>query len=173
MSWQATLWAANLPHSRVGHVPFRVLMLLADHAHDDGKASWRSVSSLATTLDVSERTIHRAIAELKDQVLIREGDQRLVNHIPSNKRPKVYDLVMTTRDSVPVPLSTGVTDLSGVTTDVAALEEEPPLPTSKTYRGDHTGPVTPCPGGLNGYTQHERGRAGKCIHCHQSWETIA
>lgn len=143
MSWQATIWAASLPHSRVGHVPFRVLMLLADHAHDDGTSTWRSVSSIASILEVSERTVHRALRDLKNEVLIKEGDQRLVQHLPPNKRPRVYDLVIPKPGSVQVELSTGVTEMSGVTTGVAAIEEEPPLNTTKELKADHTAHVTP------------------------------
>lgn len=143
MSWQATLWAANLPHSRVGHVPFRVLMLLADHAHDDGTASWRSVGSMAATLEVSERTIKRALADLKMERLIEPGDQRLTMHLPTNKRPTVYNLLMTRPVAIEVELFTGVTDLSPVTSVVQPSKEEPPLTTSKTSRGNHTGDVTP------------------------------
>lgn len=143
MSWQATIWAASLPHSRVGHVPFRVLMLLADHAHDDGTSTWRSVSSIASTLEVSERTVHRALRDLKNERLIVEGDQRLVMHLPVNKRPRVYDLLITTPIAVQMELSTGVTNMSGVTTGVAAIEEEPPLNTTKELKADHTVHVTP------------------------------
>lgn len=170
MSWQATLWAANLPHSRVGHVPFRVLMLLADHAHEDGTATWRSVSSIAHTLDVSERTVHRAIAELKASNLITPGDSRLLTHIPPNKRPAVYNLNLTAENE----LLTGVTNLSGVTSGVAPLEEEPPLTTYSNHIGNHTGRVTPgvtCPADWQG-GPHILGDFGHCVHCHEPWESI-
>lgn len=167
MSWQASLWAATLPHKRVAHIPFRVLMLLADHAHDDGKNIWRANSSLAAVLEVSERTIQRAIRELKDQGLIVPGDQRLTSHLPEHRRPVVYDLMMhqpwsqpTTLDgaeSAPVgELSTGVTDLSGVTTAVVSSKEEPPLDITKALKADHTAAVAPCPknaGGVHRFAQ--------------------
>jgi hypothetical protein len=150
-------------------------MLLADHAHDDGTASWRSVSSMAATLEVSERQVQRAIKDLKIQALIREGDQRLVNHLPSGRRPKVYDLVITSPIAVQEELLTGVTDLSGVTTDVVSLEEEPPLNTSKTYRDNQTGDVTPatsrCSGRRDGI--HQFIETGWCLYCptHQDGRT--
>lgn len=189
MSWQATIWAASLPHSRVGHVPFRVLMLLADHAHDDGTATWRSVSSLASTLEVSERTIQRAIADLKDQHLIRYGDQRLLSHLPSGRgkgRPMVYDLVMsyqssqpTTLDQVDGPEDLGVTEVTppgsdpeelstGVTTDVVSYKEEPPIDITKVLNATNTEAVTPtrpslCPSHQN-RVHHYQPPSGRC-HC--------
>lgn len=148
MSWQATMWAANLPHDRVGHVPFRVLMLLADHAHDDGTSTWRSVSSIASTLQVSERTVHRAIRDLRVQRLIQPGDQRLVQHLPPNRRPVVYDLLLTSPSAAELPLDLGVTEMSGVTTDVASYKEEPPSKNKTTSRGNNRARVTPtCPDG--------------------------
>jgi len=189
MSWQATIWAASLPHSRVAHVPFRVLMLLADHAHDDGTATWRSVSSMAATLEVSHRTIQRAIADLKDQHLIRYGDQRLLSHLPTGRghgRPMVYDLVMshqtwqpTTLDQVDDLDNLGVSEVSpqesddeelstGVTTGVVSLKEEPPLDITKVLNATHTVPVTPerptqCPTSRNRIHDYQQ-PSGRC-HC--------
>lgn len=137
MSWQATIWVAELPHSRVAHVPFRVLMLLADHAHSDGTSAWYHIDTLAGKLEVSQRTIYRALKELKDQGLIREGDQRLVSHIPENKRPKVYDLNLS--DTA----KTRLTDLSPLTTDGKHSKEEPPFKTNKDLEAGHTVSVTP------------------------------
>lgn len=118
-------------------------MLLADHAHEDGTAAWRSVGSMASTLDVSERTIKRALADLKLELLIEPGDQRLTMHLPANKRPTVYNLKMRTPIAAQVELFAGVTDVSPVTTVVQPSKEEPSLNTSKTSRGNHTGDVTP------------------------------
>lgn len=151
MSWQATLWTANLPHSRVGHVPFRVLMLLADHAHEDGTSAWFHVEVIADKLEVSQRTVYRGLAALKEGGLIREGDQRLVSHIPENKRPKVYDLNVN-----------GIFDAKDTPAPAPAeLEPEAPAPAPAKDLLD--------PEHCRVNIGHSRGvglMAGFCKHCH-------
>ena len=97
MSWQASQWAANIPHGLVGYVAFRALSLLANDAKEDGSATWLEASTVAARLDVSLRTVERAYKELRDAGMIRYGEQRHVAHLPVNRRPPVYDLTMLTK----------------------------------------------------------------------------
>lgn len=92
MSLEAFVWVSGLPVDACSAKPFRVLLIFANHAHKDGRNVWRKNSEIALELGCSVRTIERAITELKMVGLIREGDQRLVQHLRGDRRPKVYDL---------------------------------------------------------------------------------
>lgn len=93
MSLEAYIWAANLPLSRCNGTPFRVLLQLADRADKLGYGAYPGVPSMAQTLECSERTIRRALADLRALRLIRVGDQRYVQHIDPRYRPAVYDVL--------------------------------------------------------------------------------
>lgn len=92
MSLEAFIWATKLPLDIVPPTAFRVLLMLANHAHSDGRNVWRKKSELATELGCSTRTVERSIRDLKARGLIREGDQRLTDHLRGDRRPVVYDL---------------------------------------------------------------------------------
>lgn len=93
MSLEAYIWAANLPLSRCNGTPFRVLLQLADRADKLGYGAYPAVSTMADTLECSDRTIQRAIRDLLAAGLIREGDQRYVAHLDARYRPTVYDVL--------------------------------------------------------------------------------
>lgn len=95
MSLEAYIWAANLPLSRCNGTPFRVLLQLADCADNLGYGAYPHVSTIAERLECSERTVQRAIKELRIAGLIREGDQRWVEHLDARYRPTVYDVLTT------------------------------------------------------------------------------
>jgi DNA-binding MarR family transcriptional regulator len=95
VSLEAYIWAANLPLSACNGTPFRVLLQLADRTDPLGYGAWPNVSTIADALECSTRTVHRALKDLKEAGLIREGDQRPVQHLRPDRRPIVYD-VMTT-----------------------------------------------------------------------------
>lgn len=94
MSWQALDWADRIPHDQVSAIGFRVLVKLANVAAPDGTRAFRSKQQMADELEVSGRTIQRALTELRAGAFIRPGDQRLVQHLRADKRPTVYDLNM-------------------------------------------------------------------------------
>ena len=48
----------------------RVLLVLADHANDDGRC-WPSIGKIAWMLNLSERTIMRALKDLETQGAVR------------------------------------------------------------------------------------------------------
>jgi len=95
MSLEAYIWAANLPLSRCNGTPFRVLLQLADRADKLGYGAYPHVSTIADVLECSDRTVQRAIRDLIASELIREGDQRYVQHLDSRYRPTVYDVLTT------------------------------------------------------------------------------
>ncbi|TFV82034.1 helix-turn-helix domain-containing protein [Microbacterium sp. dk485] len=95
MSLEAYIWAANLPLTRCNGTPFRVLLQLADRADKLGYGAYPNVSTIADTLECSERTVQRALRELRIAGLIREGDQRYVEHLDPRYRPTVYDVLTT------------------------------------------------------------------------------
>jgi len=140
VSLEAYIWAANLPLSRCNGTPFRVLLQLADRADKLGYGAYPSVSNregtgMADVLECSDRTVQRALRELLSLGLIREGDQRLVDHYDSRYRPTVYDVLTT---ALQVIESRGVNRVtpaesrgdrsvhSGVTTGVAQRTVQEP-----------------------------------------------
>ena len=93
MSLEALLWAGRLPLSTCSHTAFRVLMLYADRADQLGYSAWHTEQHLADVLGCSTRTIRRARAELCEVGLMRQGDQRLLEHRRGDRRPVVYDVL--------------------------------------------------------------------------------
>ncbi len=93
MSLEAYIWAASLPLSACNGTAFRVLLQLADRADPHGYGAYPNIATMADTLECSTRTVQRAIAELRLAGLIREGDQRFVQHLDPRYRPTVYDLI--------------------------------------------------------------------------------
>lgn len=134
MSLEAYIWAANLPLSVCNGTSHRVLLMLADRVDPLGYAAWPGISSMAETLECSERTIQRGIRDLLDAGLIRRGDQQHVDHLRADHRPVVYDVLTAalkyteTRGDNCVTPSKSRGDKyrpHGVTTDVAITVLEP------------------------------------------------
>ena len=72
---------------------WRVLVTLADYADPTGRHAFPSVkTTLVDRTGYARSTVNRALAQLLEAGLIRHGDQQLVEHLPSNRRPTVYDL---------------------------------------------------------------------------------
>lgn len=92
MSLEAFIWVSKLPLDVVPPTAFRVLLLLANHAHSDGRNVWRKKSELANELGCSLRTVERAFRDLRTRGLIRHGDQRLTEHLRADRKPVVFDL---------------------------------------------------------------------------------
>lgn len=96
MSLKAITWV--LESSGVQeHGDFRLLIALADRAHDDGSSAYPAVAWLAKRMSRSERTVLRGLERLKEAGVIRLGDQDLVSHFRPDRRPVVYDIVMDSR----------------------------------------------------------------------------
>ena len=93
MSLEALLWVVDLPMNVCSSSAFRVLGKLADRADKLGRGAYPKVATIAAQLDCSHRTVQRAIRELLDLGLIREGDPSLVQRARADHRPNVYDLM--------------------------------------------------------------------------------
>ncbi|GGN47085.1 hypothetical protein FHR83_007495 [Actinoplanes campanulatus] len=110
MSIEALNWALtqapDVPAHCVG-----TLIGFANHAREDGTAAYPSVPTLGRYARKGDRQIQNDIVKLLELGLIREGDQRFVAHLPSDRRPIVYDLAMERRidggviQPKPVPVS--------------------------------------------------------------------
>lgn len=92
MSLEAFIWVSKLPLDVVPPTAFRVLLMLANHAHSDGRNVWRKKSELANELGCSLRTVERAFRDLRVRGLIQHGDQRLTEHLRADRKPVVFDL---------------------------------------------------------------------------------
>jgi hypothetical protein len=91
MSIEAMVWALKkAPVSEP--VEALILVGLADHAHEDGTVAYAAQSTLATYARTSVRTVQRKLARLEGAGLIKRGDQQMVDHLPANRRPIVWDL---------------------------------------------------------------------------------
>lgn len=71
-----------------------VLVGLANHADKSGRCAFPSLTTVAAYACCSKRTVQRHIAVLLNEGRLREGDQRLVAHLPKDRRPVVYDVAM-------------------------------------------------------------------------------
>lgn len=110
MSIEATSWALNV--DTVPDSTARVILLgLANHASRDGSAAWPSVATLAEYAVCSGRTVQRKLRDLEALGLLQKGDQRLVTHLPADRRPVVYDLPVGVTICRPVTES-GVTPMT-------------------------------------------------------------
>lgn len=93
MSIQAVTWvledAPDLPAHLVG-----VLLGLANHADRNGQSAYPGQAALAWYARKTDRAVRNDLDQLLELKLIREGDQRLVDHISADRRPVVYDLAM-------------------------------------------------------------------------------
>jgi hypothetical protein len=96
VSLEAVAWVLNdapdLPAHCVG-----VMVGLANHADPDGKGAFAAQGRLSGYSRKTDRQVRRDLEQLESLGLIRRGDQRLVAHIPADKRPIVWDLAMDRR----------------------------------------------------------------------------
>jgi len=158
VSTEAVAWALRADLTGKLSAEHRlVLVALADHASYDGTGAWPSKARLATRLGSSERSVQRALARLEALGLIVRGDQRIVSHVPANRRPTVWTLRLGSRanhdepkDETPA-LVDQVDDPRGDTSVTPKPVDNPtPGETPVTPRGDTCGtpgetPVSPKP----------------------------
>lgn len=127
MSWQATSVVDSLPYDLVQPLAFRVLLKLANDADANGRNAWGYKGTFANELGVHPRSIQRAFAELQQLHLIRRGDQRCVSHIPANKRPSVFDIVMTDWTEGQQPLDDTIDESEPGETEISTAPVSKPL----------------------------------------------
>lgn len=68
MSLRASVWAWN---QQVPPTAKLVLLVLADHAHDNGEAAYPSVATMSRKTGISTRQVQRVLSELVNQKVIR------------------------------------------------------------------------------------------------------
>mgnify|MGYP001952389855 CR=1 FL=1 len=88
MAW-ALRDAPDVPAHCVG-----VLIGLANHAGPDGRGAYPSQRLLASYARKTVRQVRTDLRKLEELGLIRPGDPRLVEHLPADKRPQVWDLAI-------------------------------------------------------------------------------
>ena len=71
-----------------------VLVILADYAKPDGRGAYPSVRTVSRVARVSERCVRQHLKRLREDGVIRRGDQGLVSHARADRRPVVWDLCM-------------------------------------------------------------------------------
>ncbi|GAB3986113.1 helix-turn-helix domain-containing protein [Plantactinospora veratri] len=90
-----------------------VLIGLANHAHANGRAAYPSQERLAHYARKSTRSVRSDLATLERLGIIRRGDQRHVLHLPTDRRPVVWDLAMERRRVLPTSLDPFAEPLPG------------------------------------------------------------
>jgi hypothetical protein len=108
-----------------------VLLALADRAHDDGSAAYPAREWIADRARCSVRSVASHLRALEDAGLIRKGDQELVSHFRADRRPVVYDVVMTAGKSCTPSVNDVQSDASrgarSRTDDVQPVAHKPSL----------------------------------------------
>lgn len=97
MSHQASTWVLEDCPNLKPHL-VAVMLSLANHADHNGKNAYPSQETLAWYTRKGDRAIRDDLDALEADGLIRRGDQRVVLHLPADKRPVVYDLAMAPTD---------------------------------------------------------------------------
>jgi len=93
MSYLAQEWASET--APVADTYERIIVMkLASHADDDGRGAYPSIPSMARAALCDTETVKRRLRALLKRGLIALGDQALVAHYRSDRRPKVYDLLI-------------------------------------------------------------------------------
>ena len=117
MSIEAVSWTLN-DAPDVPPTALVTLLGLANHAHPDGRAAWPSQARLAHYGRKGVRAVQRDLVELERRGLIRRGNQHHVQHMPTDRRPVVWDLAIERRREMPAELSNLAEPQSGRATDV-------------------------------------------------------
>ncbi|WP_026645568.1 helix-turn-helix domain-containing protein [Bifidobacterium sp. AGR2158] len=96
MSLRALTWAIyDIAPNLTDASAYRILLVLADEADNDGRGVYLSSATIAERTGLSQRTVATKLKELEAMGIIRRGDQNLVAYLPANRRPVVRDLNMT------------------------------------------------------------------------------
>lgn len=104
MSLQALTWVIYEVASDIKYSDFRVLLILADMADQQGRGAYPSRSTIGRLAGCSVRTVSYALKSLEASGLISRGDQRIVSNLGGYK-PTVWNLNMG-RGAKTAPLET-------------------------------------------------------------------
>jgi DNA-binding transcriptional ArsR family regulator len=82
------VWRTDLPTPEK-----MVLLVIADHANDDGTNAWPGIATIARKTSISERSVQRHLKALEDANLITITKQGGGNkHTRNDRRPNRYDV---------------------------------------------------------------------------------
>lgn len=93
MSVQAITWVLEHAPDVPAHL-VATLIGIANHADQDGCGAFPGEAVLAHYTRKSDRAVRKDLKALEELGLIRRGDQRIVMHVPADRRPVVWDLAM-------------------------------------------------------------------------------
>jgi hypothetical protein len=69
MSWKAMIWTHKL-RVQLSSVEYRTLMVLAEHAHEDGRGAYPAVMTIAEHAEMSVRSVQRSLRVLENRDVI-------------------------------------------------------------------------------------------------------
>lgn len=92
MSWYAQAWAEEAPVADV--YERSIITLMAHRADSDGTGAYPPKAKMAAYSMCAVETIKPRLRALVKRGLIARGDQSLTAHLPADKRPVVYDLLI-------------------------------------------------------------------------------
>lgn len=99
MSLRALTWTIyDIAPTLTDASAYRILLVLADEADNDGRGVYLSAATIAERTGLSPRTVATKLKDLETMGITRRGDQSIVAYLPANRRPIVRDLNMTTDD---------------------------------------------------------------------------
>lgn len=126
MAIGALTWAVHINPKGVSDAALRTLAIMADSASSEGYLCWMSNTTLMGLRGVSRATLNRHINELHTAGLIAPGDPRVVSHLATNRRPRVWAVMAPVRGLI------GETpgDVRGLTLDLPGVS-----PSEPTYIG--------------------------------------
>lgn len=117
-----------------------VLLIIADHANDDGTNAWPSVATIARKASMSERSVQRHIKSLESAGLLRVEQQAGGNaKMRNDRRPNRYDLIISALHEV----TTRTVESDGVTDETSRGDKQ--SATGCQMEHDGVTPVSPNP----------------------------
>lgn len=105
------IWRTNLPTAEK-----MVMLVIADHANDDGTNAWPGVATIARKTSMSERTVQRYIKALEESGLILVVAQGGgTKDTRNDRRPNRYDIILSALHGV----TNSASDVDGVTNEAS------------------------------------------------------
>jgi DNA-binding transcriptional ArsR family regulator len=142
------VWRTDLPTPEK-----MVLLVIADHANDDGTNAWPGIATIARKTSISERSVQRHLKTLEDANLITIIKQGGGNkHTRNDRRPNRYDVNLKALKAitwVDPEDDHGVTN--GAPADLHGVTDQRHGVTSESARGDKQS-VTGCQTERHGVT---------------------
>lgn len=155
MSFQAVAWVfldAPIPKPSL----VAPLAALAENADDEGRQAYPSQALLAYKTRKTDRGVRKDLVELERLGLITRGDQRVVAHIPEDRRPVVWDLALHLHRDDPSPVKRHRSGGSSSPKNRPEPQFPPDVDNSAS-----TGTVVPVDAGTGG--NHSSGAAGTTV----------